>query len=152
MVERISSSRCWRSRSTAPGSNDLGQLAQRRPAERIHLPQPVLGGDVPLRKHQVVKIGGADVGHTLRVAEDADRRREALDAHLAVNLRQRSVQLKVAPSSRAQDQYNSQRQRQAGDARQRAVAPGGGSKGGTGHEPVQKRSKLILLFPGESCK
>ena len=36
----------------------------------FHLPEPVLGMDVPLRKEQIALVAGVDVGHPILVAHN----------------------------------------------------------------------------------
>ncbi len=66
------------------GPEHLRQLARPVPAQRVHLPQPVAGGDVALRKQQILEIAGDEGGYALRIACDRHRRLQAGDGHLTV--------------------------------------------------------------------
>ena len=94
---------------------DLGQLSEGCTAERIHLPQPVLGGVVALREQQIMRTRGADVGHTLRVADDGDGRGKANNFYAAINLGQGSARLEVKPSTHTQGHRDDHGQQQTGD-------------------------------------
>ena len=57
-------------------------------ADSVHLPEAVLRGDEALGDEEVVERGGADVGDTVVVALDGDRRGEARKGDGAVELRE----------------------------------------------------------------
>jgi hypothetical protein len=54
---------------------------------QIHLEQPVLRLDEPLREKQIVLAGGVDMRHAPRIADDADRSGQARDDKRAGDLR-----------------------------------------------------------------
>src|SRR5215472_6697559 len=58
-------------------------------AQRFHLPQAVLRGDVSLREEQVVFAGCMNGRHALRIARDGDGPLQAVDGERAVDGRQR---------------------------------------------------------------
>ena len=72
-------------------------------AQDVHLPEPVLRGDEALRDQQVVEAGGTDVGHSLGIALDRDRRGESGDGEVAVQLRQRVAHGLVGPEARGEE-------------------------------------------------
>ena len=80
--------RISRSASERPRAEGLRQLALRAAAQDVHLPHPVLRGDVTLRAQEVGHGGGLQVGHAQRVAPDGHGRGEAGQAQLPVHLGQ----------------------------------------------------------------
>jgi hypothetical protein len=68
---------------------DLGELASGVAAEHVHLKEAVLGGDEALCKDEVVERGSANVGHSVGIALNRDRGRDAGYAERAVDLRER---------------------------------------------------------------
>jgi hypothetical protein len=67
-------------------AEDGGELAGGVAAEEIHLPEAVLRGDVALGEDEVVEGGGVDVWDAVGVTLDCDRRGEAVDDELAIEL------------------------------------------------------------------
>ncbi len=55
-------------------------------AEKVHLPEAVLRGDVALGEDEVFERGGVDVGDAVGVALDGDGGGEAVDGESAVEL------------------------------------------------------------------
>ena len=73
------------------GAEDLGELSGRMTAQRVHLPQAILRGDVALREEQILHGGGVNGRNALRIARDGDRRMQAVDGERAVDGGQHSA-------------------------------------------------------------
>ena len=54
-------------------AQDDRQVAGSKSSRHVHLPQPVLRGDVSLGEEQVAEIGGRDVGHAQRIVSNDHR-------------------------------------------------------------------------------
>ena len=67
------------------GPEDLRELSGRMTAQRVHLPQAILRGDVALREEQIFHGGGVDGRNALRIARDGDWRMQAFDGERAVD-------------------------------------------------------------------
>src|SRR5688572_25557015 len=52
------------------GSHDLGELSLVRAPVHVHLPEPVLGLDKPLREEEVLQVGGVDVRDAPGIPDD----------------------------------------------------------------------------------
>ncbi len=59
----------------------LGQSPLDKPALELHLPQPVVRMDKPLRKHQIERTVRVDVRHAPTVKNDLHRRFQAGNNH-----------------------------------------------------------------------
>ena len=78
-------------------AEDLRKLAARYAAAEVHLPQPVLGGNVTLRKHQVADRRGAQVGDSAGIAQDRHPVTEPGNDEGSVKLRQAQTRRNVQP-------------------------------------------------------
>ena len=70
------------------GAENLGELSGGVTAQRVHLPQAILRGDVTLREEQIFHAGGVNGWNALRIARDSDRCVETVDRECAVYGRQ----------------------------------------------------------------
>ena len=84
-----------------------GQVAGSVAPGHVHLPQPVLGGDVTLGKKQVWQVGGGDVGNPECVVGHDDRARQAGKANRAVHLRQCRPNCPIKPEIK-REEYDQQ--------------------------------------------
>ena len=80
-----------------------GQVAGSVAPGHVHLPQPVLRGDVTLRKEQVGQVGGGDVGNAERVVGHDDRACQAGKMDRAIHLRQRRPHRAIKPEVKGQE-------------------------------------------------
>ncbi len=72
-------------------AEDLGHAAFLVAAPQLHLPQPVLRHDVPLRKKQVVRVLRVDVRNAPSVANHLHRLAQSLQALLPIKRGQRGT-------------------------------------------------------------
>ena len=95
------------------GAEDLGQIAGDVAAKGIHLPEPVLGGDIALGDDEVIERSGADVGYALGVALYGDWGGEASEGEGAVELRKRFAHRLASPvaGSEEGDDYEGEKKR-----------------------------------------
>ena len=69
-------------------AEDLGEVAGGVAAERIHLPEAILGGDEALGEEKVIERGCADVGDAVSVALNGDGSGEAGKSDGAIEVRE----------------------------------------------------------------
>jgi hypothetical protein len=74
-------------------SKDLGEATISCAPLHVHLPQPILGMDVPERQHEIMLIGSLNVRYPVPVAGDANRRNQAGDLNGSRRLRERLREL-----------------------------------------------------------
>ena len=74
-----------------------GQIAGSVAPGHVHLPQPVLRGDVALGKKQVWQVSGGDVGNAERVVGHSDGPSQAGKVDRAIHLRQRRPNRAIKP-------------------------------------------------------
>ena len=65
-------------------TENFGQLAVGAAPQAVHLPEPVLRGDVALRDEEIVLRSGGDVGNAVAVAAHSDRRGQSRQMRVAV--------------------------------------------------------------------
>src|SRR5881394_1966973 len=84
-------------------AEDFGQSPLPRPAEKVHLPEPVLRVDEACGKHEIVLVGRAEVGNAVAVANHIHRLVESRYAHRPFRLRKRLLD-EVAEEENSGDQ------------------------------------------------
>ncbi len=72
-------------------SQNFRQLARAMSSQRIHLPQPVARGHIPLRKQGIVQTARRNRRHTLRIARHRHRRPQSPHRRFAVQPRQSRI-------------------------------------------------------------
>jgi hypothetical protein len=70
------------------GAHDFSERAVGVASRCVHLPQAILRGDVTLGDEEVVLRGGVNVRHAVCVAANGDRRGQAGEMHVTVELGQ----------------------------------------------------------------
>ncbi len=70
------------------GACDFGEPSLRDPPPHFHLPQPILGGDEPLREEKIVDRLRVHMGNPPPVAEDFDGPQDPRESYLPVYLGQ----------------------------------------------------------------
>ncbi len=78
-------------------AHDLSQFAHSCPPHQIHLKEPVLRSDVPLREKQIVERGRLYRRYPMAVTNNADWRRNASYGKWSIHLRQRGTRYGEKP-------------------------------------------------------
>ena len=89
--------RCSRSVCDEVGAENHSQIAGGEAARHVHLPEPLLRGDVTLGEEEVVEVGRGDGRNAQRVASHHHRLGESGKLDGAVFLRQRGAHRAVKP-------------------------------------------------------
>ncbi len=86
------------------------QFARSETAGHVHLPQPVLRGNVSLREQQVAQVGRRNVGNAQRVVGHDNRAGKARQMNGSVHLRQRGLHRAIEPEVEAEEGDQQQHQ------------------------------------------
>ncbi len=73
------------------GTGDFREPSFSRPTPELHLPQPILGGDKPLREEKVVYGLGVHMRDAPPIAEDLDRTLKPVERDLSIDLGERRL-------------------------------------------------------------
>lgn len=95
------------------GAKQLGQLAGRCAAHQIHLEIAFLRMHVAERTHRIELVCCIDGDHAQPVALHADRRSQAAERAVAVQLRQAAAHQQIQPQAGRQDQQPDSQQQPA---------------------------------------
>ena len=98
----------------------------------VHLPQPVLRGDVALGKEEVVQVGGFDVGDAPVVPVDPHLAAEPGQVHGALALGRRAAQVPVAPADDGHPSGEHEGQQHHQEDQERPPPAAAGTEGGCG--------------------
>jgi hypothetical protein len=96
-------------------TQDLRRFARGHAPRHVQLPQAILRRHVALREHEVVEIGGFDVGDSMLVAPHQNRSRQPRRQLPTVQLRQRRLHLVLQPDAGGQHQARNRQDDQKRD-------------------------------------